>query len=387
MQDNQSLAFQYTLDDYRRQLIIDGYSSDTIQRHHKVLKHLEIFLLQRGIDLNTQFSMKIIEEFKSECPVRRTSSVINGLIRHLSGKKVTSSRLKQNQLPNLYEEYIGQYTISHRVHERTIQNMRFVLGEFYRFLNQSEILETDLTIIHIDSFLSTSTAGLASETVRKRRSVLRGFLRYLYSIRGILKKDLASLMIAAPVFCRNNPPRFLRRDELQQVFQYPLTDGSDMLSQALLYLAYCTGLRPSEISRIRLDDILFTENRIIIPVRKGRNPVEFPLPDKAIQTIADYVIQARPKSNLRELFLNTCTPYEPLTAQQVSRRISERLRKVHPTATAYWLRHSYAQSLLESGASIFEIKEMLGHDDIKTTSRYLHIHTSWMRKVLFDETF
>ena len=54
--------------------------------------------------------------------------------------------------------------------------------------------------------------------------------------------------------------------------------------------------------------------------------------------------------------------------------------------TAYWLRHTFAQNMLESGAKIFEIKEMLGHDTIESTRQYLSIHTSLMRRVLFDET-
>ena len=55
-------------------------------------------------------------------------------------------------------------------------------------------------------------------------------------------------------------------------------------------------------------------------------------------------------------------------------------------ASAYWMRHTYAQNLLEAGASIFDIKEMLGHDKIESTKRYLHVHTKLMRQVLFDET-
>ena len=55
-------------------------------------------------------------------------------------------------------------------------------------------------------------------------------------------------------------------------------------------------------------------------------------------------------------------------------------------STAYWLRHTYAQNLLESGVSIFEIKEMMGHDRIQSTKRYLSIHIKMMREVLFDET-
>jgi site-specific recombinase XerD len=62
------------------------------------------------------------------------------------------------------------------------------------------------------------------------------------------------------------------------------------------------------------------------------------------------------------------------------------MRELNLPATAYWLRHTYAQNLLEAGASLYEIKEMLGHDTIETTRKYLHIHIELMRKVLFDET-
>jgi site-specific recombinase XerD len=61
------------------------------------------------------------------------------------------------------------------------------------------------------------------------------------------------------------------------------------------------------------------------------------------------------------------------------------IRQAGINGTAYWLRHTYAQNLLESGASIFEIKQMLGHDKIETTKVYLHVHIKLMRSVLFDE--
>jgi site-specific recombinase XerD len=61
------------------------------------------------------------------------------------------------------------------------------------------------------------------------------------------------------------------------------------------------------------------------------------------------------------------------------------IRQAGSNGTAYWLRHTYAQNLLESGATIFEIKQMLGHDKIESTKVYLHVHIKLMRKVLFDE--
>ena len=61
------------------------------------------------------------------------------------------------------------------------------------------------------------------------------------------------------------------------------------------------------------------------------------------------------------------------------------MRQVNLPSTAYWLRHTYAQNLLESGVTIFEIMEMMGHDKIESTKNYLHVHVKLMRKVLFHE--
>lgn len=75
-----------------------------------------------------------------------------------------------------------------------------------------------------------------------------------------------------------------------------------------------------------------------------------------------------------------------MAAHTVSHDVTKALRKISPEASAYWLRHTYAQNLLESEASIFEVKQMMGHGNVQSTRRYIHIHTKMMRKVLFDET-
>lgn len=61
------------------------------------------------------------------------------------------------------------------------------------------------------------------------------------------------------------------------------------------------------------------------------------------------------------------------------------IRKAGINGTAYWLRHTYSQNLLQSGASLYQIKKMLGHDKIESTKAYLHIDIKLMRKVLFDD--
>ena len=111
-----------------------------------------------------------------------------------------------------------------------------------------------------------------------------------------------------------------------------------------------------------------------------------PLPEETLKAIAAYVYKARPKSPNRALFLTFYKPYRPVSRTLVSEHISRIIRSAGLSASAYWLRHTYAQSLLCMGHSIYDIKEMMGHQSIRSTQRYLHVDIEHMRKVLFDET-
>lgn len=136
-----------------------------------------------------------------------------------------------------------------------------------------------------------------------------------------------------------------------------------------------------------MKDIGFSRQLMRVTVRKGDNPLELPIPEHTRKAVAAYIIGARPKTKHRRLFLTLQPPYRPMTPNAVGGRITFAMKQAGVNATAYWLRHTYAQNLLEAGASVFDIKEMLGHDKIESTKKYLCVHTQLMRKVLFDESF
>ena len=216
--------------------------------------------------------------------------------------------------------------------------------------------------------------------------MIRGFLTYLYHQRKILKRDLAPLVVGAPMFAQAKPPTFLRADELKKLFdRIDLSSQTGLRTYAMLQLAYTLGLRPMEICQITLDDISFRKAEININMRKCHNPLILPLPEVTIKAIAAYIIGTRPQSALRTLFLSLHPPYGPITPTTVHYYFKTTMHQVNPAASVYWLRHTYAQNLLEAGVSLFEIKELMGHDSIESTRKYLLIHIKLMRKVLFDE--
>ena len=110
------------------------------------------------------------------------------------------------------------------------------------------------------------------------------------------------------------------------------------------------------------------------------------MPEEAVKAIAAYLIGGRPKSRHRTLFLSFNAPFGPISTVVLNTHIKTLMRQVNLPSSVYWLRHTYAQNLLEAGASIYEIKEMMGHDSIESTQAYLQVDIKLMRKVLFDET-
>ena len=286
-------------------------------------------------------------------------------------------------LPDIYEEFLHKQSL--RVSKRYLQGVRQHLFHFHSYLEKNHITLSSLTIEHVDAFMATF--HVARITRKNYRHRLKGFLQYLHREKKILKKDLGSLLVGAPNFNQKKPPKFLRPQEVKRLFSsLVLSTFRDIRTCATIHLAYTLGLRPVEISRLTLDDVSFSKAELTIRERKTGNPVTLPLPKQTLKVVAAYVLKARGETHHRNLFLTCQQPYRPLTPEYVIANIGKAMKTAGLSSTAYWLRHTYAQNLLLIGRTIYEIKEMMGHNNIQSTQRYLHIDTERMRKVLFDET-
>ncbi|WP_373499612.1 tyrosine-type recombinase/integrase [Desulfococcus sp.] len=287
------------------------------------------------------------------------------------------------QICREYLAYFKNTRQSGRVQKRGIQK---VIRAFSDYLDVSQIQLSDLKIEHVDAFLAAFKTPYAPSTRQLYRSYLRCFLRYLYHERNLLPQDLAELVVGPPMFAKAKPPKFLRPHEIRQLFDHlPYSTHCELRTYAMVHLAFFLGLRPCEISQITLDDISFSKAQLILRHRKNNRPLQLPIPESTLKAITAYIVGARPKVEHRFLFVLLVTPYNPIDAALVGRYLTRALCNAGIDATPYWLRHTYAQNLLEADATLFEIKEMLGHDSIESTRKYLSIHTALMRKVLFDE--
>jgi site-specific recombinase XerD len=373
--------------DYLRSMVDEGYSPYTVEGHQRMLSRFEGFVAQKGAFADQAFSRDFLDLFFTHCRLARARAAINGFIRYLAKVGLASSKgAASSDLPELFASYLHYHHRTREAGPKTRMNIRKVLRDFSVFLNDEQIRIEELKIGDVDRFLREAGRDLSVKTRQDKRSILRGFLRYSHHERRLFKKDLAAQLKSAPVFNRDNPPKYLRPDEIKRLFDSaPFSSPSELRANAMAHLAYTTGLRPSEIARISLDDISFKDVQLRVPLRKGCNPAVFPLPEETIKAVAAYIIGARPQNNERALFLGLDPPHAPIGSPVVQGSIARLMKRASVPGKPYWLRHTYAQNLLECGASIFEIKEMLGHDSIKSTKRYLHIDIRLMREVLLDE--
>ena len=292
-----------------------------------------------------------------------------------------------NQLSEIYEEYLVYYAKNRQANPIQIANIRRILSAFNDFLGNSKTNIANIKIDHVDNFLAELYARLAPSTYRSYLFYIRQFLGYLYQERGILKRNLSLLLVPGPPRAQVIPPKFFRPHELQRLFtMVDLSSKREIRTYAILHLTYTLGLLPREICMITLDDIHFNQSEINLRSRHYVKRYRLPLSDNTIKAVAIYIVRVRPQNNERALFLKLKAPHEPISPSSVSNDLSHLMRKSNFASSSYWLRHTYAQNLLERGASTFEIKEILGHDRIQTAKRYLQIHTKLMREVLFNET-
>lgn len=390
---------EQAIQDYLEWMKSAGYAPRTIELYRQILNRLLDFVLLNSISWERTFCCENLKAFQEHVEVKHAGFVLRGFIHYLHRQGVISlppdalpkgrgrSKLKRDKLPPIYEQYIHYYQKTRQAGHIQILRIMATLSALNDYLQKSGIRLEDLNVFHMDTFLAARNKNYAPATRIHERSSLRGFLRYLSQERAVIRQDLSVLIQGPPVFAQSNPPRFLTPEQTKKLLEsIDLNHPKGLRSYAMIHLMLSLGLRPGEVCKTALDDIGFQEKEICIPDRKNVIPARMPLPCDTLKALAAYIAWERPKDpGHRFVFCATRPPFKPITSMAISLDISACFRKAGIKGSAYWLRHTYAQTLLQSGASIFEIKEMLGHDIIKTSKKYLHIHTGLMREVLFNE--
>jgi site-specific recombinase XerD len=347
-------------------------------RYTWILRDFLIYAIHKEMAWKEMFTFQTLKSFQTYSGYKGASRALRALSDYLFTRGRIDQPLGLSKpkppLPDLYEHYLLYHAQSLQVCDGYLRQARAVLRSFHEYLERHHLKFPTLDIKSLDTFLAEFK--VARSTRKTYRHHLRGFLKYLYHERGILKKDLAPLLVGPPMFDQGKPPKFLRPGEVKKLFEsLKLSTPADIRTYAMVHLTYTLGLRPVELTRITFDDLSFSRGELTLPNRKADNPITLPIPHNALKAIAAYVLKARPKSPNRHIFLNHDFPYRALTSGTVVGYLSRVMRKAGLSSSGYWLRHTYAQNLLQMGRSIYEIKEMLGHQSIQASQRYIHVHT------------
>lgn len=381
------MNIEKAIEEYRQWMILNGYAEKTCRNYQKALIKFADYVHQRKLQWEDIFTYETLINFKSTSGNYLALCAVRGLSRYLyKYNKISKPIGKQvRKLPEIFEKHLYYRTYVKEINHSQIVKTRKTLSAFYDFLKTHHIRLKFIKIEQIDTFFAEHNRRYTKTVGDMQRSTMRIFLTWLYQEK-VIKKNLAAMIVGAPVFSQRKPPKFLRTHEVNMLFS-SLTGQTPIAlrTAAVVYLGFYLGLRPIEISRIELDNIDFKKQKIKITRRKNTKPINLPLPECCIKVIAAYILGGRPVTDSRSVFITTIAPYRPVLPISVSSDITKAMKRAGLNSSSYWLRHTYAQNLLEAGVSVFEIKEMMGHDQIQSTRRYLHIHTKLMRKVLFDE--
>jgi site-specific recombinase XerD len=161
-------------------------------------------------------------------------------------------------------------------------------------------------------------------------------------------------------------PKVLDEEDIKNIF----SRVENPKHRLILYMAYSSGLRVSEVVRIRLTDIHRKSMQIRIEQSKGRKDRMVVLSKKVLALMEEYYRQYKPKEYLFEGQFGG--PYSIRSAQMIFKRFKQ-LAKVNIKGGIHLLRHSFATHLLEQGADIRLVQQQLGHNSVKTTQIYTHV--------------
>ncbi len=240
-----------------------------------------------------------------------------------------------------------------------------------------------LTAAHLREFVyHLKDLGLAPSSIRRGISALRTWYRFLLA-EGIVSKD-PSERLETPKRWRVLPD-VLTADEVDRLIgAVTLDEPLAFRDRAMLELAYAAGLRVSEWLGIGTKDVLL-EDMVVRVFGKGGKERLVPIGRKAAGALAVYLRELRPVlekgAGAGHLFLNARgTPLTRMGAWKILRKYVE-ASGLTKAVTPHTLRHSFATHLLEGGADLRAVQEMLGHADISTTQIYTHVDREHLRQV------
>lgn len=282
---------------------------------------------------------------------------------------------------NEYFEKFFKYLSGERnASEHTLSNYRRDLHQFLDFLKTNSISDDIHTLHHFEirRFLGEmQKKNYARSSVIRKVASLRSFFKFLWR-EGILRENPMTALYS-PRTARTLP-HFLSADETEQLLD--AVDGSDWMAlrdRTILEFLYSTGIRVSELTSLNLDDVDFGSE--LVKIRgKGKKERIVPVGRLALKFLKEY-LTARKGPMSKTIFINKTGGR--ITSRSVQRMIKKYVlsKGLSKDVTPHTLRHSCATHMLDRGADLRSVQEMLGHSSLSTTQIYTHVTAEKLKKI------
>jgi len=287
-------------------------------------------------------------------------------------------------MDDLIESFINYLIVECGLSKNTILSYSHDLQLFTNFLLSKNI--SDMNDVRPD----TITSFIISE--KQRRLSVNSITRALVSVRMLYRFLVSEGKLGKNPLTSIDSPKLWKRlpvvvpaHKIDNLFSIPdVTTKLGVRNRALLELLYATGARVSEVAAIQMDWINF-EYGYVKCRGKGSKERIVPLGTKAIQAIQNYLKIARPeiKNSQHSSYLFLSKTGKPLRRENIWKIVRNCALKagIHERISPHKLRHSFATHLLENGADIRSVQEMLGHVNISTTQIYTHVSKQHLKAV------
>lgn len=275
-----------------------------------------------------------------------------------------------------YLEHIRNYS------SNTIKSYRCELSKYESYLKEKKINYSTITKSEILEYLKyLDSMGYENSSISRHITSIRSFYSYLVN-ENVLNSNIFELVKNPKT--KKKLPNTLNIEELRQLLNFEKSKTPrELLERALFELLYATGMRVSEASNIELKDIDLKE-RSIRTLGKGSKERIVYFGEYAYEALEDYLKvrdMFKPKNNY--LFLNT--KGDQLRRASIEAIISKRVKKIalQHHISPHTLRHTFATNMLESGAGIRTVQELLGHSNLSTTQIYTHLTSDYLKQQYF----
>lgn len=280
------------------------------------------------------------------------------------------------------ERYIDKFLryleIERNYSKHTLLNYRLDLKNFEKFLSGTALEACDyLTLRKYLAHLKEN--NLSARSVGRKLSALRSFFKFL-TREGYLKTN-PILIILSPKQDKHLP-LFLTEDEVARLIEAALPkdtkDERGLRDRAILETFYSTGIRISELVALSLPDIDFISG-VVKVMGKGKKERLAPIGEKALSAIRAYLDKRKKQTDTLFLNKNNARITDRGVRNIVKKYIS--LAGIKHGVSAHTLRHSFATHLLNRGADLRSVQELLGHANLSTTQIYTHLTTDKLKNV------